>query len=88
MKAAKITGGGEREVRKYLTAELGPSFCPSQRRVEVVITLNKSPIFLFTDEQLGTFFFRRLKSDFFHLPTTNTPIHRYNLLNLTLLNKI
>jgi hypothetical protein len=49
MKAAKITGGGEREVRKYLTAELGPSFCPSQRRVEVVITLNKSPIFLFTD---------------------------------------
>jgi hypothetical protein len=59
MKAAKITGGGEREVRKYLTAELGPSFCPSQRRVEVVITLNKSPIFLFTDEQLGTFFFRR-----------------------------
>jgi hypothetical protein len=26
MKAAKITGMGEREVRKYLTAELGPGF--------------------------------------------------------------
>ncbi len=50
---------------------------------KVVITLNKSPIFRFTDEQFGTFFFQTVsfvnsfvKSDFFHLPTTNTPMHR------------
>jgi hypothetical protein len=24
-----------------------------------------------------------VKSDFFHLPTTNKPIHQYNKLNLT-----
>jgi hypothetical protein len=36
MKAAKITGVGEREVRKYLTAELGPGFCPSRRRVDIL----------------------------------------------------
>ena len=54
-------------------------------------TLNKLPTFRFTDEQLETFFFQTVsfvnlfvKSVFFHLPITNTPIHRYNLLNLTL----
>ena len=36
MKAAKITGVGEREVRKYLTAKLGPGFCPSRRRVDIL----------------------------------------------------
>jgi len=36
MKAAKISGVGEREVRKYLTAELGPGFCPSRRRVDIL----------------------------------------------------
>ena len=34
-------------------------FVVDEEMFEVVITLNKSPIFLFTDEQLGTFFFRR-----------------------------
>ncbi len=36
MKAAKITGVGEREVRKYLTAELEPGFCPSRRSVDIL----------------------------------------------------
>jgi hypothetical protein len=35
IKAAKITGVGEREVQKYLSAELGHGFCPSQQSVDI-----------------------------------------------------
>ena len=36
IKAAKITGVGEREVQKYLSAELGHGFCPSRRSVDIL----------------------------------------------------
>jgi hypothetical protein len=36
IKAAKITGVGEREVQKYLSAELGHGFCPTRRSVDIL----------------------------------------------------
>jgi hypothetical protein len=36
IKAAKITGVGEREVQKYLSAELRHGFCPTQQSVDIL----------------------------------------------------
>lgn len=36
IKAANLTGVGEREVRKYLSAALGRGFCPSRRSVDIL----------------------------------------------------
>jgi hypothetical protein len=36
IKAAKMTGVGEREVQKYLTAELRHGFCPSRQSVDIL----------------------------------------------------
>jgi hypothetical protein len=36
IKAANLTGVGEREVRKYLSAALGCGFCPSRRSVDIL----------------------------------------------------
>ena len=36
IKAVKITGMGEREVQKYLSAELGQGFCPSRQSIDIL----------------------------------------------------